>query len=42
MGGVLDDLAIYNIYPFNNKEESLEIPAAEIPNIRHMKPKIES
>ncbi|MFY9141029.1 MAG: DUF881 domain-containing protein [Thermacetogeniaceae bacterium] len=42
MGGVLDDLAIYNIYPVINKEESLEIPAAEIPNIRHMKPKIES
>jgi uncharacterized protein YlxW (UPF0749 family) len=39
MGGVLDDLAFYDIYPTITKEENLEVPGSEIPNIRHMKPK---
>ena len=42
MGGVLDDLAIYTISPVIEKEESLEVPGAEMPNIRYMKPKPKS
>ena len=39
LGGVLDDLAIYDIHPVVRKAEMLELPAAERPGIKYLKAK---
>lgn len=42
LGGVLDDLAIYKVYPEVRRVQSLDIPAAPQPNIRYVKAKTET
>lgn len=39
LGGVLDDLAIYDIHPVVRKAEMLELPAADRPEIKYLKAK---
>ncbi|MDN5365541.1 MAG: hypothetical protein PWP44_744 [Thermacetogenium sp.] len=39
LGGVLDDLAIYDIHPVVRKAEMLELPAADRPGIKYLKAK---
>lgn len=39
LGGVLDDLAIYNVRPVVKKAEVLELPAADQPEIKYLKAK---
>jgi uncharacterized protein YlxW (UPF0749 family) len=41
LGGVLDNLAIYDIHPTIKKEDLIELPAADYPNTYYLKPKIE-
>ncbi len=41
LGGVLDNLAYYDIHPIVEIEEQIVLPAATQPNIIHMKQKIE-
>lgn len=37
LGGVLDHLAIYKVYPVVRRHQSLEIPAASLPPIHYLK-----
>lgn len=39
LGGVLDDLAIYKVYPVIKRHQKLELPAASPPEIRYLKAK---
>ncbi len=36
LGGVLDDLALYNVYPEIKRLEEVEVPAASLPPLKHL------
>lgn len=38
LGGVLDDLAIYKVYPEIKREQNIVLPAAQLPNLQYLKP----